>query len=92
MNFCWSYDNYGNRTSQNSGSSGFTPLWGSCSGGGSSVATNTQTYNGSNQLTSASLPVSYFGYDSAGNVTSDCSHSYAYGGEGRICAAVDDGA
>jgi hypothetical protein len=85
-NFCWSYDNFGNRTSQYIGSGGFTPSWGSCSGGGSTVTTNTQTYNSSNQLTSASLPVSYFTYDSSGNMTSDGSHNYAYDAEGRLCA------
>ncbi len=84
--FCWTYDNFGNRTGQNSGTSAFSWSSGSCSGGGTTT-TDTQSYNSSNQLTGATHPSGSFSYDAAGNTTVDPNNnSYVYDAEGRLCA------
>ena len=71
LQMSWSYDSFGNRTSENFGGSS----------GASLPASTTPQYNANNQVTGGSL-----GYDPAGNVTADNANQYLYDGEGRICA------
>jgi RHS repeat-associated protein len=72
----WSYDSFGNRTSENF--SGNTNL---------SVPTGSSaTYNTNNQVQSTSLMLGGpLGYDLAGNVVQDNQNKYFYDPEGRIC-------
>jgi RHS repeat-associated protein len=88
-NYCWSYDNWGNRTAQMSST-------GAISGGGS-TACQTQsstfingfaTYNSNNQLTGTPQLASFPSGDPdlAGKVIYDGANQYLYDGEGRICA------
>jgi RHS repeat-associated protein len=84
-NYCWSYDNFGNRTSQESSAGTFQ----SGSGGFSACVPQNPaplTYNTNNQVSGGpSVP----SYDQAGNVTADNNgdgNSYLYDAEGRICA------
>ena len=78
----WSYDSFGNRTSENitgSPAPGTTvPIPGS----------STTSYNANNQVSHASpMPNDGpLGYDSAGDVTQDNQNQYLYDDEGRICA------
>ncbi len=90
---CWGYDAFGNRTL-----AAFT-----ASTDCTAQTTATGTYNASNRITflSQSTPISYslpsgLTYDSGGNVVLDSSNtaggsttgvSYAYDGEGRLCAS-----
>ena len=99
-NLCWNYDAFGNRTLAAFLSSSSTS---DCS----AQTTATASYNAANQLTflSQSSPISYslpsgLTYDSGGNVILDPSNtsggstsgvSYAYDGEGRLCAVKQNG-
>jgi uncharacterized protein RhaS with RHS repeats len=58
--------------------------------------TATASYNSSNQVSfvSQAAPIatsapSGFSYDSGGNVIADANNSYAYDGEGRLCAVYN---
>ena len=90
--FCWTYDNFGNRTSQNSEITGaFTVVSTvgsqSCTAySGVTPTTDTQSYNSYNQLTGTTHPSGSFSYDDAGAITSDPANNYAYDAEGRLCA------
>jgi RHS repeat-associated protein len=82
---CFSYDSFGNRTTD-----AYVTL-SDCT-----TATETAKYNSVNQVTfvSQGTPVSYsapsgFKYDAAGDVTFDGSNTYAYDGDGRLCAVYD---
>ncbi len=96
-NLCWSYDAFGNRLSQNLGTSSFSGGGtSSCSGGGTTGGSSA-TYSANNQLISGStwqswptgspvtvtVPVSSY---AAGNITSDGNSAYLYDEEGRVCA------
>jgi len=76
---CWTYDVYGNRTMEMSSA---TP----CPG----TAPTTQIgayYNAKNQITSTyGGRGATFGYDAAGETTSDGVNNYWYDAEGRLCA------
>jgi RHS repeat-associated protein len=70
----WSYDAFGNRTSQSySGTTGV-----------SLPTASTTSYNAYNQISSSSLGT--VRYDSSGDVTQDNRNKYLYDGEGRVCA------
>jgi RHS repeat-associated protein len=79
QNLCWSYDSFGNRTTQQIQSA-------ACS----STPAPTAAYTSSNRVTWTSVNAAgnNFIYDAAGDVTSDNSHSYLYDAEGRICAVA----
>jgi len=83
---CWSYDAFGNRTSQSMSttSCGSNPAL-------ASWAQYNGTINGTNNnqmsATSQNLNQAY-GYDSAGNVLNDGTNQYLYDGAGRICAVA----
>ena len=74
LQMSWSYDSFGNRTSESFGGSPSISL----------PTGTTAYYNANNQVTGGSL-----GYDPAGNVTADNANNYLYDGEGRICAVQD---
>jgi hypothetical protein len=81
---CWSYDNFGNRTSESFSTTACTNnppqlSWAQYNG----------TINGTNNnQMSATMQNAAQGsdYDKAGNVTFDGVNTYLYDGEGRICA------
>jgi hypothetical protein len=73
-NYCWSYDSFGNRKAEQ----------GSTSASGSPCSTTPYVYGPNNRVTGGP-GVPY--YDAAGDVTVDTNgNSYAYDGEGRLCA------
>jgi RHS repeat-associated protein len=74
LQMSWSYDSFGNRTSESFGGSPSVSL----------PTGTTAYYNANNQVTGGAL-----GYDPAGNVTADNANNYLYDGEGRICAVQD---
>ena len=75
---CWSYDSFGNRTSQSVSTT-------AC--GNSPPATFATTYNTNNRIASVSAPAAMsISYDAAGNVLSDGNNTYLYDAEGRLCA------
>jgi len=74
----WSYDPFGNRTSETVSGSPSAPM----------PASSTAIYTAaSNQVSSSSLNGgAAVGYDAAGEVTYDGLNSYLYDAEGRLCA------
>src|SRR6185437_10255486 len=81
-NYCWSYDAFGNRTSQEMATSAFQ----SGSGGESPcLPANPQptTYNANNQINGGPVLATY---DAAGDLTNDGNHQYLYNADGQICA------
>ncbi len=80
QSYCWTYDDFGNRTAYVTESGDYPcPV--------PSYISPTVSYNASNQVTwvQNSAPVG-FGYDGAGDVTSDGLNQYLYDAEGRVCA------
>ncbi len=82
-NYCWSYDQWGNRTQQY-GSSTSVPS----GSGGATICDSQQpsfSYNTKNQIISS--PTGAPQYDAAGDITTGTSdNSYLYDAEGRICS------
>ena len=83
---CFGYDGFGNRTV-----AAFSP-----SSDCTKDTTATASYNSTNQVTfvSQAAPIatsapSGFTYDAAGDVVADANNSYAYDGEGRLCAVYN---
>ena len=74
----WSYDPFGNRTSQIVSGTPSAPM----------PTSNTASYTAaSNQVSTSSLNNgAAFSYDAAGDVTYDGLNSYLYDAEGRLCA------
>ena len=74
QNLCMYYDSFGNRTQA---------AWQSapCPAPTTPAPKPTVIYNANNQITN-----NFYTYDSAGNVTYDGSHWYAYDNEGKLCA------
>ena len=98
-NYCWSYDDFGNRTAQAGSNQPFTNAVGASTCQPASGATFNNAWahytvdgtlntpnNGKNQLTAT--PAGNLSYDAAGNVTFDGAHQYLYDAEGRICASA----
>jgi len=95
-NFCWAYDNRGNRLQQSTSDQAFPNQDNtmnlsqqSCVPTGSLYQNVLATYSAQNQLTSTNAPgftVQPPVYDSAGDVTYDGNNLYLYDAEGRICA------
>jgi RHS repeat-associated protein len=75
---CWSYDDFGNRTSQSISTVACT---------GTPKATFSAVFAASNRVSSVTTPTGIsFAYDNAGNIQNDGRNSYYYDAEGRICA------
>lgn len=85
QHLCWSYDSFGNRTTQQASAQGFQNI-SNCTPQGQAVPPAI-TYDANNHITFApGLPASY-AYDGAGNVTDDGMNQLLYDAEGRICAS-----
>src|SRR5581483_9741025 len=83
-NYCWQYDNFGNRLWQTSSATPYT----SSNGGSNSCPVTSgpsagASYNANNQISDG-----LHQYDATGNITADSTtgNSYLYDSEGRICA------
>jgi RHS repeat-associated protein len=78
----WSYDSFGNRTSETFGGSSGALL----------PTSSSAQYNANNQVSASSL-MSGAGlvYDAAGDVTQDNMNQYRYDAEGRVCAVYNGG-
>ncbi|MGB6690476.1 MAG: RHS repeat-associated core domain-containing protein [Terracidiphilus sp.] len=77
---CWSYDSFGNRTSENDQQGSSCP-------GASNTDTVFTQYNANNQVTGTTGPNSPgLTYSLAGNVVNDMVNTYVYDLEGRLCA------
>jgi RHS repeat-associated protein len=76
----WSYDPFGNRTSESVGGSSSAPM----------PLPSTASYTASNQVSSVNGGAG-LAYDAAGDVTQDPLNSYLYDAEGRLCAAKTAG-
>lgn len=74
---CWSYDSFGNRTSEATSTT-------TCNN--NPPLTTWSAFNANNQLVNTSQAIAGVGTDSSGNVTNDGQHQYLYDAEGRICA------
>lgn len=83
-NYCWQYDSFGNREWQTSSS---TPYSGS-NGGANACNAGTGPSWGASYTAGNQISGGLYGYDQAGNITSDSTtgNSYLYDGEGRVCA------
>jgi RHS repeat-associated protein len=82
-NYCWSYDAFGNRTTE----IGSTSVFASGSGGAASCPGSVPfTYSANNQINGgSSVPT----YDASGDITADNNgdgNQYLYNAEGQICA------
>jgi RHS repeat-associated protein len=96
QSFCWTYDSFGNRTTQATSNQSFANAPGASTcqvASGSTLYTNTwasYTVNGTDPGTNriASIPSGTYSYDGSGNVTGDTTNGYAYDGEGRLCAVA----
>jgi RHS repeat-associated protein len=94
QSYCWSYDSFGNRTTQAIASGGASQLFTNAAGAAACATSATllgntwSNYSSSNQVTSTNArgvtatPI----YDLAGNVTYDGVNYYSYDAEGRVCA------
>ena len=88
-NYCWSYDNFGNRGQQMGSDE-------TISGGGSAICTQQSgsnityawaNYSGnSNQVAATSQAPGGVSTDAAGDVTNDGKNQYLYNANGQICA------
>jgi len=99
QSFCWSYDSFGNRTTQAqaTGAQSFTNAGGAAGCqllSGTLIAnvwahytvdgTSETADNGMNRLTGVSA--GFYQYDGAGNVSYDTGNHYLYDAEGQVCA------
>jgi len=93
--FCWSYDNWGNRTQQMGSNEAISGGGGaSCAQqSGSSINYTWAQYSGSNNQMTATVQNVTQGsdYDAAGDVTYDGNTRYLYNAEGQICAVQNIG-
>jgi RHS repeat-associated protein len=87
--YCWSYDNWGNRTQQMGSNESISGGGGvSCTQqSGSNVNLSWANYAGNNQMSSSvQNPNQGNGYDAAGDVINDGNTKYLYNADGQICA------
>jgi RHS repeat-associated protein len=88
--YCWTYDQYGNRTGQFGSNEAFVVGSPTCQPAPTpgTLTTNTATYNASNQMTQTNAPGTTVqpSYDPTGDITNDGSNQYVYDAEGRVCA------
>jgi RHS repeat-associated protein len=76
----WTYDPFGNRTSESVGGSPSAPM----------PSPSWASYTASNQASSVNGGAGLY-YDAAGNMLTDPLNSYLYDAEGRLCAAKTAG-
>lgn len=83
-NYCWQYDNFGNRLWQTSSGTAFS----SSDGGVNACPVSSGPSFGTSYYTSNQIADGLHTYDGAGNMTLDSTtgNSYLYDAEGRICA------
>jgi RHS repeat-associated protein len=83
-NYCWQYDNFGNRAWQTSASTPYS----NSSGGANACTAGSGPSWGASYNTSNQISGGQYAYDAAGNIDADSTtgNSYLYDGEGRICA------
>jgi RHS repeat-associated protein len=93
QSFCWTYDTFGNRTTQAISNLAFSSATGASAcqfaSGATLLANTVATYpNPNNQIGSTNASGATFdpNYDAAGNITNDGRNQYLYDGDGRICA------
>jgi RHS repeat-associated protein len=84
-NYCWQYDNFGNREAQTSSATPYSPT---SNGGANACPVGSgpswgASYNSSNQISGG-----LYAYDAAGNIFADSTtgNTYLYDAEGRVCA------
>jgi RHS repeat-associated protein len=82
---CWTYDSFGNRTSE---SLSATP----CTNGPPMVTSATYNVSNTNRMdaTNQNPNQGTNGYDAAGDVTFDGVNTYVYDAEGRLCAVKSE--
>jgi YD repeat-containing protein len=85
--YCWSYDSFGNRTSQIASSAAIATGEDECTvSPDSSVTIQWAGYNTKNQLINSNQAVGGIIYDQSGNITYDGNNEYLYDADGRLCA------
>jgi len=93
--FCWSFDNWGNRTGQTLSNEAFLsngqqpcqPATGATSSFSQFLYSNTnQLVYGTWQSQQGAFVTGIPAYDSSGNMTNDLQNQYLYDAEGRVCA------
>ena len=81
---CWSYDPFGNRTSEALSTT-------ACSNNPPLMSWATYNVSNTNRMdTTSQNPSQSNGYDQAGDVASDGVNSYTYDGDGRVCAVKSE--
>jgi RHS repeat-associated protein len=92
-NYCWAYDDFGNRLQQAGSNAAFTNAKGAaaCTAATNASFTNSwASYNANNQITGSPQAAGGLAYDPAGDVTNDGQNRYLYDAEGRICAVYSN--
>jgi RHS repeat-associated protein len=89
-NYCWTYDAFGNRTTQAGSTAAFTNALGSACATAGTLVNTWATYNANNQITGTPQALGGPTYDpsGAGNILNDGINQYLYDAEGRICAVA----
>jgi len=92
QSYCWTYDAFGNRTTQATSNDPFSNSVGAsgCTTPGtllSNAWANLSSAN-NNRLANTSQAVAGVPYDASGDVLSDGTTQYLYDGDGRICAVA----
>jgi RHS repeat-associated protein len=93
-NYCWSYDNFGNRTMQEGSNAAFAAGSGgasSCTPTGTAISTDWAQYDGSNHVTLSAQSPGGVDYDASGDTTNDGVNKYLYDADGHICAVSGAG-
>jgi RHS repeat-associated protein len=91
--FCWTYDSFGNRTTQATSDQGFQIADGaSCQVAGTLITNIFTVPDSSNRIatTNATGVVMALTYDAAGNMTFDGKNYYAYDAESHLCGVVSE--
>jgi len=81
--FCWTYDAFGNRTTQQISAATFQSSTSNCQATSGTPVGNFLAYNAQNQLSNSTIQ-----YDGDGNMTYDGTNYYLYDAEDRLCATV----
>jgi RHS repeat-associated protein len=88
-NYCWSYDSFGNRTTQAGSSAPFSNTTTCTPASSATLAKTWATYNVNNQVLQTGQEAGGVPYDDAGNVLSDGVTQYLYDADGRVCASAN---
>jgi RHS repeat-associated protein len=94
--YCWSYDSFGNRTTQAGSNQPFatrfsgTPAANPCASASSASLANTSaSYNALNRMAGSTQVPAGVPYDASGDVLNDRATAYLYDAEGRVCASAN---